>query len=54
MNHRAAFAWSDDLQYVKQQSIVIYHIWKMVGKPRVGLINYEHFRIKYLYKKMYT
>ena len=42
--------WSDELRQLKQRSIDIYDLWKRVGKPRVGCINDERLRVKFLYK----
>ena len=42
--------WSDKLGQLKQQSIDIHALWKMIWKSRDGLVNKERLSVKGLYK----
>ena len=48
---KVTFNWSDDLKKLKQQSINIYNLWKLCGKPHYGVIYQERLRVKSKYKQ---
>ncbi len=42
------FVWTDELQCLKQKSIDIVNLWKVMGRPRNGYVNAERLRVKYV------
>ena len=43
---RKKIMWSDVLRQLKKQSIDKHVLWKMMGKPRDGVINKERLRVR--------